>query len=188
MIEITNLAEVNAQLDAWLAGVTRETEAVATGVAAYALRWLALHSPQYSGDFAANWKVKINGIDASFRENAVGGRGEAPRQQGDIDAVGYAVFNGLPRLASFKLGDTIKLSNSARHTYVGKAPDQVTTVFSGVEAYAWKIEGNKIKFRPENAEQGRVRERFLEFFGAAFTDMTKAKARQFLKEGRVAWT
>ena len=161
MIKVENLAQVNAQIDGWLAAVRAEALQKAKGIASTALEFLAQQSPQASGDFAANWKVGINSVDYSFELDALGAptfvigdygrvRGFAPPKfsAGSQAAVGYAISRGTPRINEVKLGDVINISNTAHH-------DQF---------YAWKIEDNQIKFRPENAGKGAVITRYMGVF------------------------
>lgn len=157
MIYVGNLEQVSGQLDAWVERVEAQATVKLKATSIHALTWLARHSPQFSGDFAANWKVAVNGTDASFDTGAVEAKWTDPRgaafgtesyKQGDAPAITYAFTRGAPVIQQAKLGDYLTLSNSALHD----------------EPYAWKIENNQIKFRPENAEGGRVVARFIESF------------------------
>lgn len=159
MIYASNATQVSSDLDAWFAKAQRQAALKLKVTAIRALHWISLHSPQFSGDFAANWKVAVNGIDSSFRAEALGEpemevgtfghlQRSSVRQQGDMGAVKYAVAAGGPIINRAKLGDFITIANSAQHD----------------QAYAWKIENNQIKFRDENPEGGRVIQRFVESF------------------------
>lgn len=159
MIYASNAEQVAKDLDAWFAKAHRQAELKLKVTAIRALHWLALHSPQFSGDFAANWKVAVNGLDTSFKAEALGEaevevgpfghlQRTSVRRQGDAGAVKYAVSMGGPVINRAKLGDFLTLANSAKHD----------------QAYAWKIENNQIKFRDENPEGGRVIQRFVESF------------------------
>ena len=159
MIYVDNLDRVSQDLDTWVKSVEAKVVLKTKGTAVKALQWLTTHSPQFSGDFAANWKVAVNGVDASFEDHAVSAKwtdprgsafGIAPFKQGDRPAIDYAVQRGFPQIAKVKFGDYVMLSNSALHD----------------EAYAWKIENNQVKFRPENPEGGRVVARFMASFGS----------------------
>jgi hypothetical protein len=144
----------------FFASVERKVEKRFHQTASTALQWMAQESPQYSGDFAANWKVAINGIDVSFDYQAVSGQadffrdggkneGARPFQQGDPEAIRYALVRGEPILARAKFGDYVTISNSAAR---------------GEFSYAWLIEEGKIRFRPVNVSGGRVISRLLETF------------------------
>jgi hypothetical protein len=117
------------------------------------LEWLTFNSPQYSGDFAANWKVGINETDYTYaislfpNMNGMDLNGTPiPFSQGDPQAPGYALRSGTPLIAGAMLGDTVTISNSVVHD----------------SAYAVAIEANSIKFRPENIDRGRVIGRYME--------------------------
>ena len=65
MIFASNAEDVFKDLDRWMEANERKVEVKLKVITGYALKWLAEHSPQYSGDFAANWKVCVNGIGIS---------------------------------------------------------------------------------------------------------------------------
>lgn len=137
MLKVLNQDRVFAEMDAWLDAVKRELEDIARGLASQALRRLVFNSPQYSGDFAANWRVSINTPDTRFDVGAIvltPKKGFKPFIQGDMPAINRAISNADGNLDAFHLGDTIWIANSARHD----------------ELYAWKIEDNQISFRPGN--------------------------------------
>lgn len=155
-VSMTNLDTAFGSIDKWLTDVKSKTERRVKGLTMYATKWLATHSPQYSGDFAANWRVAVNGVDTSFTQAAVNptwvdplGRGFGIElfKQGDRPAIDYALSNMTNDVTLIDLGDYVTISNSAQH---------------GADKYAWKIENNKINFRPENHEGGRVIGRFME--------------------------
>lgn len=159
MIYCSNVDEVIGAVDAWAKAAERKAELKLKVIAAHALRWLSTHSPQFSGDFAANWRVSVNGVDTSFVSDALGQSGLTVgkfghleranvHKQGDVEAINYAFSHGGPVINQAHLGDYITIANSAKHD----------------TSYAWKIENNFIKFRPENAEGGRVIDRFVESF------------------------
>lgn len=144
MFEVTtNAAEVAGQLDSWLADVEKEVEDIARGLATEALIYLLDYSPQYSGDFAANWNMSVNTPDYTFHSDVFRDKhfpvksGQTAFHMGDGPAMEYAFRNAAGKLDSFKLGDTIWLANAAAHD----------------EPYAWLIEDNRIHFRPRNSGQ-----------------------------------
>jgi hypothetical protein len=198
MIKVDNLAQVNRQIDDWFANVEAETQDVAKAIAAHALRWIATQSPQYSGDFAGNWKIGIDKINTDF-EPYVFTQGKpwvAMFRQGSGAAVQRSLSLGLPLLSKFELGQSINISNSAAHYYfvmrmkginqTRDLDDPATLDFqkAGKDHYAWKIEDNKIKFRPENGQGGNVRQRFLNYFGSAYAVLTPKDVKGFSKAGR----
>lgn len=147
MFDIENLGQVIKQIETWEAQVYEASRQAAMGLSVKMLHHAIEKSAQYSGDFAANWKVMVNGIDTSFTPNAVptgsrgwsgnlgdGSPGARLRIMGDPAAKAYALASNAGRLSGFKLGDTINISNGAEHD----------------EKYAWKIEADTITFRPGN--------------------------------------
>lgn len=138
MLKIKNLSQVNKDIDNWLAQVEAEIEAVARGYAMQALGVLEIHSAQYSGDFAANWNLSVGTPDTSFApwpgRHEWTDKNTQPFLMGDAPAMDYAMARAAGSLDSFKLGQTIWLTNAAFHN----------------ESYAEKIENNRINFRPGN--------------------------------------
>ena len=136
--------------DAWLASVRSAAQGAAAGLAYHALVKLAANSPQYSGDFVANWNVSGGAPNLSFKEwsgslrgwQAAAQRelsaGGEPFKQGDRPAIEYALARGkkmLAGLAKAPLGTTIYIANASEHDG---------------DAYAYRIEQNKIEFRDVN--------------------------------------
>jgi hypothetical protein len=139
-IHAINLDEAFAVIDAWDKAVTAQLEDVARGMMTEAMITSLDNSAQWSGDFAAGWKVQVGEPDRSFQMGVFGkyyglkGMDDAPFTRGDTPAMSYAFSNAKGRMDGFKLGQKIFLTNSAEH---------LTT-------YAWKIESNQIQFRPNN--------------------------------------
>lgn len=135
-LEVKGKAQFFAAIDAWEREVEAEIERLARGLATEALYTVLYNSAQYSGDFAANWKVAVNRIDASAEDMIFGKSWGDPDPfiLGDQPAISYALNRAAGNMSGFKLGDTIWIANSSQHT----------------EHYAWKIEGNTLKFRAGN--------------------------------------
>ncbi len=160
MIKVGNLAEISASFDNFVEGVKVDAKVRLQKIATNALSWMTVQSPQFSGDFAANWKVSINAQQpAGFILNAVGGsdwtdpRGKAfgatsSRRAGSPEAPLFALNAGLPIIKTAKLGDRVVISNSSYHD----------------EFYSFLIEGNSIRFRPENLGKGNVIGRYMSAF------------------------
>lgn len=168
MIEIRNLAEVFDQLDAWTSGVETLAEKVVKGIATDSFNHLLFHSPQYSGDFAANWRMSVNQINTTFvpldssREGADGkwdlvfnlyDTGSAP-------AIEEARNRNRGNLSSFKLGDTIFIANSSSHD----------------ESYAPKIEADQISWRPDSHNSGRPIAITVGYIGQRYGVIDKTQA------------
>lgn len=132
MIELLNLAKFDATVQGWFSAVRTAAAEAAVGLAHEAFEEILDHSPQYSGDFVANWRVGTQTTD-EFTSGAVSGGSLMPIYgKGDEPAKVYARSHAQwPKLT---LGQSLYLYNSARHD----------------EPYAWKIESGDIVFRPIN--------------------------------------
>jgi hypothetical protein len=142
-------------IGAYVRNVEEDLNAKARGEVAHMLQWVAEHSPQYTGDFAANWKIRVNGVEAPFTPHVFFRKGARnPVSQGDTPAIEYAVAAGAPLIEKITIHDTVTIENPAHRMEYN---------------YAWAIENGKIHHRPENYEGGRVIARYLAAFkgGAA---------------------
>jgi hypothetical protein len=137
MFKVTNTDKVFDEIDAWLAAVERETLLIAINMMWVMLGKATLVSPQYSGDFVANFQFSIGTPSRRFTEGIFPGKAfpsDSPFQRGDTPAVQYALDSNTGRFNGAKLGQTLWLSNSALHH----------------DLYAWKIEDGLLKLRPVN--------------------------------------
>ncbi len=137
MLKINNMSQVFADIEKWEAEVKALVEEKARNLAYSALLYALDRSAQYSGDFAANWKLKVGSADTSFQTGIFPEQqfpAKSPYIMGDTPAMAHAIAANIGKLSGFKLGETIFLSNSSEHH----------------EQYAWKIENNRIKFRAGN--------------------------------------
>jgi hypothetical protein len=168
VIEVQNLDKFDASVQRWFRSVEAAVTESATGMAKTALRSILNNSPQYTGDFVANWKVSVNSIDSSFTTNAIGGQDTTtPYQIGDSKAIRYAINKAKwPKL---KLGDAIFLSNSAHHDDIG--------------GYAWKIEEGSIKFRPMHVDAHHVVTRALYSVAIMNNPLTRGRIDALRKVG-----
>lgn len=158
MFKIKNHNKVLADIDKWMADVEAEYLRIAVALMRMMLSQSLKYSPQYSGDFAANWNLSVNLIDVTFNEGVFPSKrfpvpdGQEPFQRGDAPAISYAFKANDGKLGSAKLGDTLWLANSAAHH----------------DLYAWKIEDNLIKLRPVNfggeGPLGKVKAHMLAHF------------------------
>lgn len=141
MIKVKNLDQAFAAIDRWLDSVEEQVADIAVSLTYIMLGEAVKTSSQYSGDFAANWKLSRNRIDTTFQAGIFPEKtfpvpeGQSPFQRGDMQPMMYAVRASTGVLAGAKLGDTLWLSNSATHNG---------------DTYAWKLEGNLIRLRPVN--------------------------------------
>lgn len=132
-------------IDKWLSDIEYLAEEAAKGLIYKAHDIATERSPQYSGDFVANWKLSYKLPDLSFDPHLFPGKqfpvaeGETPFHQGDMPAMLYSINHRTGKLDGFRLGDTLWLSNSAKHD---------DDIFG--QTYAWLIEDGLVKLRPEN--------------------------------------
>lgn len=154
MIKLENLDSFNASVQRWFSSVEEAAAEAAVGLAKEAFEEIIQYSPQYSGDFVANWKVSKNTPDTSFTLDAVHGFNKAePFQMGDSPAMEYARQHA--KWPKIRLGESIFLSNSARHD----------------EPYAWKIELGQVALRPVNEGAEHVVFRAASLVGFNFTNI-----------------
>jgi hypothetical protein len=167
MIKVLNIDAVFSQWDEWQKQVEAECLKIAIGLAKVTLGKALEASPQYSGDFAANWRLDVNNIVPFFQEGIFPDKEfptESPYQRRDTPAIRYAIGSNTGRLDSFKFGDTIWLHNSAAHD----------------DLYAWKIEENLLRLRPVNyGGEGPLRQ-VKEYVKVHFNNISKTSL-EFLK-------
>lgn len=159
MIKADNLDEFFKGIDLWQQQVEAEVTAVAKNLASYALRHVLAVSPQYSGDFVANWNMSVGQPDTSFTKGVFQPRSKdfPPFLMGDLAAQNAALSRNTGRLNGFKLGQTIWISNTAHH----------------MDFYSFKIENNEITFRAGN--MGAPVERTMVKMANEFGIITKSK-------------
>lgn len=144
-LKIKNIEKFSEQLTEWTDRVEEQVMDSANGIAVELFNTLLEESPQYSGDFVANWQYEINSITPTFQEVNLleeTGRWEAagPYRRGSMPAIRYAKAMNKGRDHTYQLGDTFYLHNSATHN----------------EPYALKIEEGTINFRHEVGNFGHV--------------------------------
>ena len=137
-LKTTNLPAFDATVSAWFDSVENATAEAAVGLAKEVFDTVLEDSPQFSGDFTANWKVSVDAPDTAFTPGVVqrvivGAYGRPSIdafKRGDPEAIEYAKRHAA--WETIRLGQRVFISNSAHHD----------------EDYAWKIEDGSIKFRP----------------------------------------
>lgn len=143
-VVLKGLGEFDASVQGWFKAVSGAFAEAAQGLAKETLNIVLEESPQFSGDFTANWKVSVGAPDTSFTIGVIRPRvaqypdsdgllNVVPFKRGDREAIDYAKRHAA--WETIKLGQHIFLSNSANHD----------------ENYAWKIEDGSIKFRSVNS-------------------------------------
>lgn len=166
MIEIKNLGQVIRQIEVWEVAVNKLVEDVARGLTIKLFKTAVEFSPQYSGDFAANWRYSLNAPDTSFDGQlftVLGTDNQVRRRQGDRQAISYAHAVNSGRASPFKLGDTVYISNSAEHG----------------ESYAEKVWKDSIRRRQANPFW--IKERVQDLF-ASYSVINGNQARALSKE------
>ena len=172
MIEIKNLAAVVKQLDEWEASVYRLVQDVSRGLTVTLFKTALRYSPQYSGDFASNWRYSINEIDTSFETGnfvVLGYDNRPSRHQGDMEAINHALMYNIGNDRKFRLGDTVFITNSSAHD----------------QAYSMMVWDDTIK-RRRDANPDWVAERVLDLF-SHYSVITPGMARRLTKEN-LLWT
>lgn len=163
---------------AWLQQYQTQTKAQMKGLAIVMFKRVLEYSPQYSGDFAANWRISLNNIDNSPPEWTSGellanlptvqSSFDSPFKAGSRPAINIALTTNARKLDGFELGDTIYISNNSVHD----------------EPYAMLIEGNQIRFRPGN--YGAVVQRAYSFMTAKYSGPLSAADLRSLSNQRFA--
>lgn len=165
-----NLTQFVKNNDKWLGEVTEEIGHVAKGLTVTALDYILKNSPQYSGDFVANWNFSINTPDDTFIQAKLvdtdkSWKGEVePFKLGDYPAIAEARNRNRGKDKGYKLGDTFYLTNASFHN----------------ETYAVKIETGAIRFRPDNAGGEAPVRNALEVIGMAYSRISKAEAKKLI--------
>lgn len=134
---VAGLDEFGSAIDAWLDECEELIAHTARGIAVDAFLNMLRISPQFSGDFVANWNVSVDEPDTSFVP--LGGlilrKDGSVRIGGDPHAISEAISRNAGKASTFTLGQSIFITNASHHT----------------DYYAGMIEDNQIRFRPGNA-------------------------------------
>lgn len=168
MLTISGFEAFDRAIAGFMAEAHTEATQVAKGYVSETLRYILKTSPQYSGDFVANWNVYLGAPRYEFEYDVVntrtlgtkkdGTRSKTARlatvfQEGSQPAQDHALAKAKATLSRFTLGTPVFFTNASEHT----AP------------YSVKIERDKIRFRPENPSGGRVMERAMTEMGSKYT-------------------
>lgn len=170
MLKIQGLAQLDQVTNTWLASCHEVAENTARGYVAETFWYILQTSPQYSGDFVANWHMSLGTPSYTFSENTLKVTKLARNglfkwhshifQEGDDPAISHAASAAMPVLSSFKLGVPVYFTNSAAHD----------------EPYAVKIESNAIAFRPVNTSGGGVMFRAMNVMASRYQRIGPALA------------
>ena len=130
--KIVGMNAVQMKISRWLKSKEDDALKTARGLAAVKLATLIKHSPQYSGDFAANWNYSINSVDTSYDERQVVQKSDGePYEQFDRPAINLGLAKNSGKDNGLKLGDTVYISNFSTHTERGMQN----------EYYKWILDG-----------------------------------------------
>jgi hypothetical protein len=170
-------------LATWINQAEQTAEIVAKGYISEAFRHILHTSPQYSGDFVANWNFSV-GLrgSPSFLPYAVNNLHYATKKdgsqsklgtldviyrEGSRTAIDYALSNAKAELPGFRLGQSVFFTNIAHHNS---------------DYYAFKIEDKQIKFRKENPSGGAVMLRTVGVMQLHYTSIGKTKAHLLMTQ------
>lgn len=131
-VEVRNIDKFALGVERWLEKTEDRVMHVANGIAVELFEEVLRTSPQFSGDFAANWQYSINSINSTFNElNLLDDPARPSFGAGSHPAIQYAKTMNKGRDTGYQLGDTLYIANSAYHD----------------EPYALLIENQQINFR-----------------------------------------
>lgn len=166
MLKVTNRGAFNAQCERWLVAVRGAAEVAAMNMAQKALENVVTHGPQFSGQFVASWNLSIGAPDFTARQPASQLEGDTvvPYMEGHPNAINIALGANMGKLAGFKLGQKIFLSNSVAHD----------------EPYSVKIETNQIVFRPVNTSGGRTLGRAFDYLVHRYRTIGKTQLSELI--------
>lgn len=122
--KIVGMNAVQMDISRWVKKRSEDALKTARGLAALKLATLIRSSPQYTGDFAANWNYSLNVVDRSHDEYQVVQKSDnKPYQQFDRPAINLGLAKNRGNDNGMKLGDTVYISNFSTHTdHIG--PDE----------------------------------------------------------------
>ena len=175
MIKVTNLASFDASVQRWFKAVEDAAAEAAVGLAHEAFEQILETSPQYSGDFVANWQVSKSPVAGAFVANAVGGYKEGVGGAnklnplfhiGSTPAMVYA--RSKANWPKIKLGESIYLHNNAEHS----AP------------YAKRIEDGYVKLRDINEGASHVVRRAISMVAFNFHNIGPVQLAGLRKFGK----
>ena len=156
------------QVSAWVSAVREAAAEAAVGMATRVFEKALIESPQYSGSYAANWKISYGSVDHHAEVDPLNTKGVTPPPyvRNDNPAKTYARAHKQGAPASFKLGQSIFISNSTVSPSDNPGVSDLNL--------AWAIENGTVKFRPENVGADRVGARALAFVARRYPVINKS--------------
>ena len=167
---IRGLAAVERQVKKWMDQVEQDAQETARGLSVDLLNRMIENSPQWTGDFASNWRYSINSVDYTYDEGDVPPKPGAivePWKQFDQPAVQLGKAKNRGKDLKFKLGDDVYISNSSTHD----------------EPYAQGVFDGSVKLRDVNRRV--VLASVLEDFNATYGKVLNANQVKRLKGRRI---
>ena len=164
-LSVSNLAEVNSKVKAWFGAVEDAARDAVVGLAQQTFEQILETGPQSSGDFVANTRVSVGGIDYTFEPFVLNNTTHNLFKMGDEPAQNKARLSAAAVWATIKLGTTGHISSTAKHD----------------DFYSWKIENNEIAFRPENAGAYAIYRRAVMHVGQEFKTVGKVQLEALQK-------
>jgi hypothetical protein len=175
-----NTSDFDTKVKAWLAAVEQAAEKAVVGMAFRALGYAARVTPQYSGMAAANWRLNIGSADTSYEKDPLQTKGDfKPHYHiGSNPAIAYAMNSQAGKLAGFKLGQTIYLSNSEVRFCDVKGDGNL---FSGKMFISNRIEEGSVELRPVNRGSFNMARRAIAHLGHHYGNIGKSQLNALTK-------
>ena len=165
---LVGLEAFDATVKGWLSSVEEAAEEAAGGLAMKVFQQVLKESPQYSGSYAANWKMSYGAIVPHAEVDPLNTKGKrpAPYERNSSPAQTYAMAHRESVEGGFKLGQSIFVHNST------VSPSEM---LGGSDTnLAWEIENGTIKFRPVNQGADHVGARSLNFVAHRYPVINKS--------------
>ena len=165
---LAGLEAFDATVRGWFEAVEDAAAEAAVGLATRVFEKVLIESPQYSGSYAANWKISYGAVDGHADVDPLNTKGKepAPYERNSDAAKIFAKAHRQGAPAAFKLGQSIFVSNS---TVSPSGLPGVTDL-----NLAWAIENGAIKFRPVNQGADHVGARSLDFVAHRYPVINKS--------------
>lgn len=121
ILEARNRVTARRQGMAWLDRCKTMAEETARGLAVELLKQMVYNSPQWTGDFASNWRFSVGSADLTYDTGDVAppsGPTTEPWKQFSRPAVQLGMAKNRGKEFAFVLGQDIFISNASQHDTV----------------------------------------------------------------------
>lgn len=184
VLKVSNIAQVQKDLDAWIKGFEKESVAIVKNYAAQTFHILLGRSPQFSGDFVANWNISLNVPDTSFRRFKATRTDPMKRgrsfdtadmnyKRGDKPAMTEAKMRNEGALQGYIHGDRIVMTNASFHNF-GRSEKR--------DYYAKAIEADHIKWRAGNETAGHPAAKTKLWMGTRYATLNRSTVAKMKME------